>query len=80
MRAVLKYLFVWVVWLTLICTMVIVESCEKAQGIEKNYTIPNNTPSGSEEIYQVEIEGCEYLVGYRKMTHKGNCSNPIHRK
>lgn len=38
-------------------------------------TIPNYTI--------VNIEGCEYFLypvthGYSSMTHKGNCSNPIH--
>jgi len=33
---------------------------------------------------QVTIEGCEYLKmrsysGYFSLTHKGNCSNPIHK-
>jgi hypothetical protein len=31
------------------------------------------------EFNEVTIEGCEYLTGYRKMAHKGNCSNPMHK-
>ena len=26
----------------------------------------------------IEVDGCEYLLGYNKLTHKGNCANPIH--
>jgi hypothetical protein len=26
----------------------------------------------------IEVEGCEYLLGIKKMAHKGNCANPIH--
>jgi hypothetical protein len=34
------------------------------------------------ELYQVQFDGCEYIVfrsyPYGGITHKGNCSNPIH--
>ena len=26
----------------------------------------------------IEVDGCEYLLGINKLTHKGNCANPIH--
>lgn len=26
----------------------------------------------------IEIEGCEYLVSPKRITHKGNCKNTIH--
>ena len=26
----------------------------------------------------IEVEGCEYLLGSNKLTHKGDCANPIH--
>jgi hypothetical protein len=26
----------------------------------------------------IEVDGCEYLLGIQKLTHKGNCTNPIH--
>ena len=26
----------------------------------------------------IEVEGCEYLLGINKLTHKGDCANPIH--
>ena len=33
---------------------------------------------GGWQISQVTIEGCEYLVIAKSMTHKGNCKNEIH--
>lgn len=27
----------------------------------------------------VEFDGCEYVLGWRTMAHKGNCKNPIHK-
>ncbi len=39
---------------------------------------------GLDEAPTTKIDGCEYIVfGYgdaRSITHKGNCSNPIHYK
>lgn len=26
----------------------------------------------------IEVDGCEYLLGIKKMAHKGDCANPIH--
>jgi len=26
----------------------------------------------------IEVEGREYLLGINKLTHKGDCANPIH--
>jgi len=26
----------------------------------------------------IEVDGCEYLMGIKELTHKGNCANPIH--
>lgn len=26
----------------------------------------------------IKVEGCEYLLGIKKLTHKGDCANPIH--
>ena len=26
----------------------------------------------------IELDGCEYFLGTYKITHKGNCKNPIH--
>mgnify|MGYP001765929205 CR=1 FL=1 len=26
----------------------------------------------------VVMDGCEYIDGQNRLTHKGNCSNPIH--
>lgn len=26
----------------------------------------------------IKVEGCEYLLGINKLTHKGDCVNPIH--
>lgn len=30
------------------------------------------------EFNEITIEGCQYIKGYRVMSHKGNCTNPIH--
>jgi len=43
-------------------------------------TLPLTTWNGS-EVKIVIIDGCEYLYVFsdtRSLTHKGNCSNPIH--
>lgn len=36
------------------------------------------------EMYEVEIDSCQYIVfGFQQsiaLVHKGNCTNPIHRK
>lgn len=29
-------------------------------------------------IREITYQGCEYLVSFDRITHKGNCSNPIH--
>ena len=47
----------------------------------KNYTIP--TVDGAKPISTCKIDGCEYFTcetrGGVVITHKGNCSNPIHK-
>ncbi len=30
-------------------------------------------------IEQINIEGCQYFIYDRSITHKGNCTNHIHR-
>lgn len=35
---------------------------------------------GNVSIYSTELEECEYWIGVKMMTHKGNCKNPIHKK
>ena len=37
----------------------------------------NKTHRGS-TIQTFDYEGCEYIVTYEKMAHKGNCKNKIH--
>ena len=32
-----------------------------------------------ENMQIVEFDGCEYLVGYRRLAHKGNCKYCIER-
>ncbi len=34
---------------------------------------------GWNSIKQTTIEGCQYLIYDRSLTHKGNCTNSIHR-
>lgn len=70
------------------CLILAFAGCEEkkpiptAQEAIKLTTWPNF--SGSHFDYSViEIDGCEYLLmdtthGFRVVTHKGNCKNPIH--
>jgi len=30
------------------------------------------------DFFIIELDGCEYITGYRNMAHKGDCKNPIH--
>jgi len=46
-------------------------------------SLNTSTERAQENHTTVMIEGCEYLFmlvkgGYTAVTHKGNCSNPIH--
>ena len=48
-------------------------------------TIGTNRPESQRELYIYKIDGCEYIgnisFSYGDfLTHKGNCSNPIHEK
>ena len=55
-------------------------ACNEANVVIKksDYTIRY----GSEPLYEVNIDGCQYLWGdwgnATVLTHKGNCNNPIH--
>ncbi len=48
------------------------------------YGINNTNEKNTTNPTVVTIEGCEYFsltqyYGYVTLTHKGNCSNPIHK-
>lgn len=32
-----------------------------------------------DKIYEIEIDGCQYIGTLPSFTHKGNCSNYLHR-
>ena len=61
-----------------------VSCCEEAATGTKpsEYVITLEALHGT-ELKVVEIEGCEYFVGYYStsmlLTHKGNCKNFIHK-
>ena len=38
-------------------------------------TVENNL---GHQYRVIEVDGCEYLLGINKLTHKGDCANPIH--
>lgn len=48
-----------------------------------NYTVPKGSGEASSPMKICVIEGCEYFIcnTYHGavITHKGNCSNPIHK-
>jgi hypothetical protein len=67
----------------LLATLLIgmVSGCEEPTVQKK--TTPVVIKFGDKPLDIVTIEGCEYLISYydrsRSITHKGNCSNPIHK-
>ena len=41
----------------------------------------SNYKLGIETICEFEYKGCQYItIGYKKLTHRGDCNSPIHRK
>lgn len=71
--------------LILILSMVLL-SCEAKTEEKKNLgatKLSKENENYYQRVIEYEYEGCEYIkVGYGKSiwgSHKGNCSNPIHR-
>jgi len=71
----------------LVC-IISLTSCTKADGSDDLFESYENTPYKDliENHKVIVIDGCEYIIydynrgygGYGYMTHKGNCTNPIH--
>jgi hypothetical protein len=59
--------------------------CTKPTIVAKNtnYTIPIRNGYATQPLTVCVIEGCQYFIcdinQYATLTHKGNCSNPIHK-
>ena len=58
--------YILLVAFTSCTTEVVVTEQEKQKEKEKEYEV-------------IMLDGCEYYKGWRKMAHKGNCKNPIHK-
>ena len=61
-----------------------VSCCEEAaKGTKPSKHVITLEAFHGTELKVVQIEGCEYLVGYfassMLLTHKGNCKNLIHK-
>lgn len=71
----MKKLFISAVMVTLLC------SCDDQNTVSTKETEVDFGYMSNLEI--VKIEGCEYFYGdwsnATVLTHKGNCSNPIHK-
>jgi hypothetical protein len=70
--------------LFLVLSLFIMVSCDEPNTPRKTTTVTygNNVPKAIEEI---EIEGCQYIGSFNTSntdwgTHKGNCTNPIHKQ
>lgn len=66
------------VLLALAAVVLLLTGC-KPPGIQEDIS---TKPEGAYRV--VVLDGCEYLEGetyrsYYSLTHKGNCSNPVHR-
>lgn len=67
--------------------MIVVFSCEKQSEVKQGPQDPIELSKDNENYYyrvvEYTYEGCEYIkIGYGKSiwgSHKGNCSNPIHK-
>ena len=51
---------------------IILSSC-----VESDYEVKDRNSVHGYNV--IKIDGCEYLRTYREMSHKGNCTNSIHK-
>ena len=71
------------VFILSIIFLIIFCSCTNNQSNENSTTITTQA-DGVGELTVVKIDGCEYFQNYTRdghyvYTHKGNCTNPIHK-
>lgn len=63
--------------------LIVLASCIDSANV-KTQTTNHKVGQFGGEVDVVTIEGCEYFIMQHgrsmSMCHKGNCSNPIHRK
>ena len=57
--------------------LVILASLLLASCVEHDHKVHAQDSTYSFDV--VEVDECEYLVGFRHLAHKGDCSNPIHQ-
>lgn len=64
--------------------LILLLSCENNSNIKGEYKFTGKTYTSSNsyhmgKIYEIEIDGCQYIGTLPSFTHKGNCSNYLHR-
>lgn len=52
--------------------------CTNKQTSDFKLKIKSNTFVTTFDV--IVIDSCEYIKGYRSLSHKGNCNNPFHLK
>jgi hypothetical protein len=60
----------------LLVILLLLLSCESTVDKTSNTIKHANTTTTTYSI--ITIDSCEYIKGYYRLTHKGNCSNSIH--
>jgi hypothetical protein len=71
--------------ITLIAITTLLVSCEAPTNKAKSTGHTYGTDDRSGEIQIMTYDGCEYIGSFRQSntdwgTHKGDCSNPIHKE